>query len=104
MIDKMPGGLRNKRTSGDHPNYNIIESSQNTEKSPGDLRRLAVTQTPVRNHRLTLMWKTWKGVTSIKIIMIISIFTGIFFHLLIKKNFFIINDVGRDTKFITTML
>ena len=24
-------------------------------RSPGDLRRLAVTQTPVKNHRLTLM-------------------------------------------------
>ena len=48
-------GLRNIRTSGDHPNDIVIEIGQNTEKSPGDLRRLAVTQTPVRNHRLTLM-------------------------------------------------
>ena len=31
---------------------------QNTEKSPGDLRKLAVTQTPVKNHQLPLMWKT----------------------------------------------
>ena len=52
--------LGNKRTSGDHPNYYIIENSQNTEKSPGDLRRLVVTQTPVRNHQLTLLWKTLK--------------------------------------------
>ena len=52
----------NKRTSGDHPNYNIINISQNTEKSPGDLKRLAVTQTPVRNHRLTLVWKTRKWI------------------------------------------
>ena len=29
--------------SRDHPNYYIIENGQNTEKSPGDLRRLAVT-------------------------------------------------------------
>ena len=36
---------------------NIIENSQNTEKSPGDFRRLAVAQTPVKNHQLTLMWK-----------------------------------------------
>ena len=43
------------RTSGDHPNYYIIENGQNTEKSPGGLRRLAVTQTPVKNHQLTLM-------------------------------------------------
>ena len=42
---------------GDHPNYYIIENDKNTEKSPGDLRRLAVTQTPVKDHQLTLMWK-----------------------------------------------
>ena len=43
--------LESWRTSGDHPNYNIIENGQNTEKSPGDLRRLAVTQTPVKDHQ-----------------------------------------------------
>ena len=43
------------RTSGDYPNYSIVENVQNTEKSPGDLRRLAVTQTPVKDHQLTLM-------------------------------------------------
>ena len=37
------GGLGNKRTSGDYPNNSIVEFGQNTEKSPGDLRRLAVT-------------------------------------------------------------
>ena len=41
-IIKGTGGLRGRRTSGDHPNYNIIENGQNTEKSPEDLRRLAV--------------------------------------------------------------
>ena len=30
----------------------IIENGLNTEKNPGDLRRLAVTQTPVENHQL----------------------------------------------------
>ena len=40
--------LGNKRTSGDHPNYSIIKIGKNTEKSPGDLRRLDVAQTPVR--------------------------------------------------------
>ena len=54
------GGLVNKRTSGDHPNDSIIEIGQNTEKRPWDLRRLAVTQTPVRNHLLMLVWKTLK--------------------------------------------
>ena len=47
--------LGNMGTSGDHPNYYIIENGQNTEKSPGDMRRLAVTQTPVKDHQLTLM-------------------------------------------------
>ena len=35
------------------PNYCIIEIGQNTEKSPGDLRRLAVAQTSVKEHQLT---------------------------------------------------
>ena len=43
------------RTSGDPPNDSIIENGQNTEKSPGDLRRLAVTQTSEKNHQLTLV-------------------------------------------------
>ena len=33
----------------------IVEIGQNIGKSPGDLRRLAVTQTPVRNYQFTLM-------------------------------------------------
>ena len=49
------GGLGNNRTCGDHPNYSIVEIGQNTEKSPGDLRRVAITQTPLKNHQLTLV-------------------------------------------------
>ena len=37
-------------TSGDHRNNNIIKNGQNIEKCPGDLRRLDVTQTPVKDH------------------------------------------------------
>ena len=44
MIDNGTGELGNKKTSGNHPNYSMIKIGQNTEKSPGDLRRLAVTQ------------------------------------------------------------
>ena len=51
-------GLRNKRTSEDPPNYSIIEIDQNTEKSPGDSRKLAVKQSSVENHQLTLVRKT----------------------------------------------
>ena len=52
---KGTGGLGGWRTSEDHPNYNNIENGQNTEKSPGDLRRLVVTQVPVKDHQLKLM-------------------------------------------------
>ena len=34
---------------GDHTDYRIFVNDQNTEKSPGDLRRLVVTQTPVKD-------------------------------------------------------
>ena len=47
--------LENKRMSGDHPHYSIIKIGQNIEKSPGDLRRLAVTQTLVEIYQLTLV-------------------------------------------------
>ena len=58
MIIKGPGGLGSWRTGRDYPNDGIAKKSQNPETSPGDLRRLAVTQTPVKNHQLILMWKT----------------------------------------------
>ena len=45
-VIKGTGELGNKRTSGDHPNLYIIEDSQNSEKSPGDLLSLK------------LQWKT----------------------------------------------
>ena len=61
-INKGTGRLGNKRTSGDHSNYNIIEIVQNMEESSGDLRRLVVIQTPIRNYRQTSVWKTRKGV------------------------------------------
>ena len=59
-INKGTQGLENKRMSGDHSNCCIIEVGQNTEKSPGDWIRRAVTQTPLKDHQLTLMWKTLK--------------------------------------------
>ena len=45
MIDKGAGRLGNKRTRRDHLEYSIIKIGKNIEKSPGDLIRLAVTQT-----------------------------------------------------------
>ena len=54
-IIKKPGRLGSWRTGRDLPNDSIAETGQNPETSPGDLRRLAVTQTPVKTHQLTLM-------------------------------------------------
>ena len=42
MIGKGTGGIGNNSTSGDHLNYDILKINQNTEKSPGDFRRLEV--------------------------------------------------------------
>ena len=53
-IDKRTRGLGNKRTTGDNPIYSIADISQNTEKSPGDLRGL-VAQTTVKDNQLMLM-------------------------------------------------
>ena len=50
--------LGNKRTIGGNPNCSTVEIRQNTEKSPGDLRTLVVTQIPVKYYQLTLMWNT----------------------------------------------
>ena len=55
---KGPGGFGSWRKGRDYPNDSIAEDGQNTETNPGDLRRLAVTETPVKDHQLILMWKT----------------------------------------------
>ena len=47
-------------TGREYPNDSIAENGPNPETSPGDVRRLAVTQNPVKSHQLTLMWKTLK--------------------------------------------
>ena len=75
-IAKGTWGPGSWRTGGDHPNDSTVENGQNTKKSPGDLRRLAVTQTPVKNQQLTLMWKALRS----KIIIIIIIIHGVAFR------------------------
>ena len=49
-LGKRAGRIRNRRRNRDHLNYSIVKIGQNTEKSPGDLRKLAVTQTPAKDH------------------------------------------------------
>ena len=39
-LSKRTKGVGNRRMSGDHPNYSIVEVGQNTEKSPRDLLSL----------------------------------------------------------------
>ena len=65
IIDKGFGRLENKRTNRDHPNYSIIKISR---VESWRLEEIVVTQTPVRSHLLTLMWKTLK----VMIIIIIA--------------------------------
>ena len=47
-LSEETGRIRYERTSGDPPDYIIIKISQNTEKSPGDLKIFTVTRTPVK--------------------------------------------------------
>ena len=54
-------GLEDLEVGGRVENIQMTaENGQNTEKSPGDLWRLAVTQTRVKSHQIILMWKTLK--------------------------------------------
>ena len=56
-LDKGGKRVGNQRARKDPQNYSVPEIGQNTEKSPRDLSWLAVTQTPVKDHQLTLVWK-----------------------------------------------
>ena len=51
--------FRYQRTRENHPNYSIIKVSQNTEKSPGNMRRLGFSQTSVKNQLTIVGQKTW---------------------------------------------
>ena len=54
-MSKRPGRSGIWRTGRDYQNDSIAKNGQNPETSPGELRRLPVTQTPLKNHQLTLM-------------------------------------------------
>ena len=54
MINKGAERIDNKR-SEDHPNYCITEIGHNTENNSRGQSRLIITQTPVKDHQLTLM-------------------------------------------------
>ena len=46
--------------AGTMQNYNIDKIGRNTERSPGNLWRLAVTKNPVKDYQLMLVRKTRK--------------------------------------------
>ena len=48
-LGKKPEESKNQGKNRDSPDYSIGEIGQNTQKSPGNLRRLVVTQTSVKN-------------------------------------------------------
>ena len=62
------GGMWNQWENRTFPDYDIAEIGKNTVKSPEDLRRHALTQTPVKDHRLTLLGNTCKEYKNKKII------------------------------------
>ena len=51
------GTVGNWRKNRAHSEYSIVEIGQNIKKSSGDPRRLAATQTPIKNFQLRLMEK-----------------------------------------------
>ena len=55
VTERGTGGLAGWRKNEDHPNYGNIEDGQNIEKTPGNLRILPVTQSPVKYYQLKLM-------------------------------------------------
>ena len=64
-IGTRTGRLEKERANKEHLDYSIIRIGQNTEENPGDLRKLAVTQTQVRNHSLTQVREALKGANRI---------------------------------------
>ena len=42
---KEAGRVGDRRTSSDIPNYSIVKVGTNSEKSPGDMRKVAVSRT-----------------------------------------------------------
>ena len=58
LIGKGTGKLGNKKSTADHLDHSIIQIGQNTKESPGNLRSIAVTQTPIKKQ---LEWKTLEG-------------------------------------------
>ena len=55
ILKGLVNGLEALGIRGEHSDYRIIKIGQNTEKRPGDFRRLAITQTPMRIYQQMLV-------------------------------------------------
>ena len=59
-LGKGTGRARNQKTSRDYLYYSIGKIGQNIDTSPADLRRLAVSQTQVKNQSTNVVTKNTK--------------------------------------------
>ena len=50
-LGKETRGIGNQRIILDHTDQNIVEMGQNTQKGPGDVRKLASTQSILKENR-----------------------------------------------------
>ena len=61
MLVKKTDRVGNRCKNQDYQIYSIVEIGQNAKKRPGELRRFAVTQNPLKAHQLTPVKKIFKG-------------------------------------------
>ena len=81
-LGKRTGGLENRRMSRGYPNYSIVKISLNTKKSPGDLRRLAVTQSPGKDAISWCEKLIWSNI----IMIIICLYPVVWYQYPSKQN------------------
>ena len=61
-LGQKTGGTGNKGKNRDHLDFSIVKIDLNTEKSPADQKRLAITQISVKDRQLEL----WENLTRVK--------------------------------------
>ena len=54
-LKKKTGGIGNQSKNRQHSDHSSDKIDLNTQKCSGDLRRLAVTQPPLKTHQVKLM-------------------------------------------------
>ena len=91
-LSKRAGEVENRRTSRDPPNYWTVDVNLNTEKNPGHLRRLAVSETIkrpsacVKNLQRVNKWKNILSLLSIKNIVSYLLFVKALIEVILILN------------------